>query len=92
MNWYYERHMSEFTKHINKRLSHNNIIDTWGIYVSGSEKYLVYVEIDYINDFHSRDSFRIEIGDLDSLKGQFDILLDKHIREFKESIYRRDHE
>jgi len=91
----YENNMKLFTKYINKRLSGSMLVDTWGFYVSGDErnKYEIYVEIDYINDFHSRDMYYISpVTELYDVQHEFEITMDRHFSEFKEALYRRNNE
>lgn len=93
MNWSLEQNMRRFTKYVNKRLRDSIIIDTWGIYISGEDKYEVYIEIDYIDNFHSRDIYRISpVSEFDILRLEFDHNMTKHLTEYRQQIYGRKDE
>ena len=74
--------MKYFTKHINRELRDKNIVKDWCVYMTKDSEFL-YLDIDYIEDFHSSDVFWLH-NDLENLKREFEHCFSEHtIRWFE---------
>ena len=80
--------MKYFTKHINRELSDKNIVKDWCVYMTKDSEFL-YLDIDYIEDFHSSDVFWLQ-NDLDNLKREFEHYYNSHVQSLYEHIAKRD--
>lgn len=84
-NFEKEMIMEFFTKYINSRLKGEWKVENWAFSVPTNGEYSLILQIDYIEDFHSRDIFEI-IDDFDimyitALQTRFNSCLQKHLDE-----------
>ena len=68
--------MKYFTKHINRELRDKSIVKDWCVYMTKDSEFL-YLDIDYIEDFHSSNMFWLQ-NDLENLKREFEHCFSKH--------------
>lgn len=80
------------TKYINKCLMKDVRVKEWGFSVTLDGHYSLNVQIDYINDFHSRDMIlirddhKLDKDTIEELRAYFDWCLNRHFDELKEKV------
>lgn len=82
--------MKDFTKYVNRKLRYDTIIEDWFFYM-GEDKYQVYIQIDWLSNFHSRDLIHLRIDmDMDYTIQEFEFLYNKHRVEFMKKYLEKD--
>ena len=77
-----------FTKHINRVLRRDYMVEDWGFSIDPIQELFI-VRIDYIDNFHTRDMYKIDYKDIEVLKIEFDERFAIHKDELMERKFGR---
>lgn len=80
MNDNYQTNMYLFTKYINKILKDEPLVTGWAFEINHHGTYELFVSIDYINSFHSKEMYDLHNSDIYELRREFQFYLARNIQ------------
>lgn len=84
--------MKDFTKYVNRKLRYDAIVEDWFFY-TGESKYEIYVQIDWLDDFHSIDLIHLRFDmEMDYTIQEFEFIYNKHRVEFMKNYVKKEME
>ena len=82
--------MKDFRKYVNRKLRYDAIVEDWFFHI-GEDKYQIYIQIDWLGNFHSRDLIHLRIDmDIDYTIQEFEFLYNKHRVEFMKDYLEKE--
>ena len=84
--------MKDFTKYVNRKLRYDVLVEDWFFY-TGEDKYKIYVQIDWLGDFHSRDLIHLRFDmDIDYTIKEFEFIYNKHRVTWMKNSFKKEME